>query len=90
MELQDETKSISTSKDLDNVILRGLSDSTATSSRPPSDSAAPSVCPPSKDTALVSIKGGIRGPFAGQHILNQKRTSVNRSKQLSKPSWNQF
>jgi hypothetical protein len=64
MELQEETGSVSTSEDADNVLLRGdsamrpLSDSTATSVRPPSDSVATSVRPSPEDTAPVGFKGG--------------------------------
>jgi hypothetical protein len=96
MELQEETESDSTAEDGDDVILRGdsavhpSSDLTATSVRPPSDLAASSVRLPPENTAPVGFKGGVRGPSAGRHIPNRKRPSVNRSKQLSKPSWNQF
>jgi hypothetical protein len=64
MELQEETESISTAEDGEDVILRGdsvvhpSSDLTATSVRPPSDSAADSVRPPPKNTAPVGFKGG--------------------------------
>jgi hypothetical protein len=63
MELQEETESVSTAEDADNVILRGdsavrpPSDLTATSVRPPSDSAASSVRQPPENTAPVGFKG---------------------------------
>jgi hypothetical protein len=53
MELQEETESVSTAEDGEDVILRGdstvrlPSDLTVTSVHPPSDSAADSICPPS-------------------------------------------
>jgi hypothetical protein len=96
MELQEENESVSTSEDAENVMLRGdfavrpPSDFAATSVRPSPDFAATSVHPPPENTALVGFKGGFRGPSASRHIPNRKRPSVNRSKQLSKPSWNQF
>jgi hypothetical protein len=96
MELQEETESVFTAEDGEDAILRGdsavrpPSDSTVTSIRPPSDSAASSVRPPPKNTAPVGFKGGFQGPSAGRHIPNRKRPSVNRSKRLSEPSWNQF
>jgi hypothetical protein len=64
MELQEETESVSTTKDAEDVILRGdsavhpPSNSTATIIRPPFDSAASSVRPPPKNTAPVGFKGG--------------------------------
>jgi hypothetical protein len=64
MELQEETKSVSTAEDAEDVILSGHStvrppsDSTATSVHPPSDSAASSVRPPRGNTAPVGFKGG--------------------------------
>jgi hypothetical protein len=64
MELQEETESVSTAEDGEDVFLRGdsvvrpPSDSTATSVRPPFDSAASSFCLPPKDTAPVGFKGG--------------------------------
>jgi hypothetical protein len=64
MELQEETKSVSTAEDTDNVILRGdsavrpLFDLNANSVRPPSDSAASSVRLPPENTAPVGFKGG--------------------------------
>jgi hypothetical protein len=64
MELQEETKSVSTAQDADNVILRGesavhpSSGLTITSVRPPSDSAATSVHPPPENTSPVGFKGG--------------------------------
>jgi hypothetical protein len=103
MELQEENESVSTNEDADNVILRGNSavhrpsDLSATSVRPSSDLSATSVCPPpdfavtsvrppTGDTATAGFKGGseVRPP------VDRKRPSVNRSKQLSKPSRNQF
>jgi hypothetical protein len=64
MELQEETKSVSTAEDGEDVILRGdpavrpSSNLTATSVRPPSDSAASSVRPPPEHTAPAGFKGG--------------------------------
>jgi hypothetical protein len=64
MELQEETESVSTAEDAEDVILRGdsavhpPSDSTVTSARPLSDSAASSVRPPPENTAPVGFKGG--------------------------------
>jgi hypothetical protein len=64
MKLQEETGSVSTAEDADNVILRGdsavrpSSDFTATSVRPPSDSAASSIRRPPENTAPVGFKGG--------------------------------
>jgi hypothetical protein len=64
MELQEETESVSTAKDGEDVILRGdsvvrlPSNLTATSVRPPSDFGATSVRPPPDNTAPVGFKGG--------------------------------
>jgi hypothetical protein len=64
MELQEETESVSTSEDADNVILRGYfavrppSDLTATSVRLSPDFAATSVRPSPENTAPVGFKGG--------------------------------
>jgi hypothetical protein len=64
MELQEETESVSTAKDGEDVILRGdsavrpPSNSTATIVRPPSNSAADSVRLPPKNTAPVGFTGG--------------------------------
>jgi hypothetical protein len=64
MELQEETESVSTTEDEEDVILRGHSmvrppsDSAATSVRPPYDSAASSVRLPSENTAPVGFKEG--------------------------------
>jgi hypothetical protein len=64
MELQEETESVSTSEDADNVILRGdfvvrpPSDFAATSVRPSPDFAATSVRPSPENTAPVGFKGG--------------------------------
>jgi hypothetical protein len=81
MELQEETESVPSAEDGEDAILRG--DSVV---RPPSDGGRTlleSVRRPK--TLLQSV---LRG--AGCHIPNRKRPSVNRSKQLSKPSWNKF
>jgi hypothetical protein len=93
MELQEETESFSTSEDTDNVIFRGPSvvglpsDFTATIVRPPSDSAVSSVRPPPENTAPVGLR---RDPRSVRRSTYSQRPSVSRSKQLSKPSWNQF
>jgi hypothetical protein len=63
MELQEETESVSTSEDANNVILRGdsavcpLSDFASTSVRPSPNFATTSVPPPPENTAPVGIKG---------------------------------
>jgi hypothetical protein len=80
MELQEVTKSVSTSEDADNVILRvdsavrPPSDLTATSLRPPSDSAASSVRSPPEDTAPVGFKGDPRS--VRRSTYSQPKTSV--------------
>jgi hypothetical protein len=77
MELQEETKSVSTAED---VILRGdsavppRSHSADTSVRPPSDSADTSVRPPPEDTAQVGFKGGPRS--VRRSTYSQQKTSV--------------
>jgi hypothetical protein len=92
MELQEETESVSTD---DDVILRANSTVhpspvlAGSDVRPPPGLFDSTVRTPSVDTAPVGFKGGVRGPSAGRLISNRKRPSVNRSKQLSKPSWNQ-
>jgi hypothetical protein len=64
MELQEETESVSTFEDSDNVLLRGdfavrsPPDFAATSVRPSPDLAATSARPPHENTAPVGFKGG--------------------------------
>jgi hypothetical protein len=64
MELQEETESVSTADDAEDVILRDSAvrlPSNATSVRPPSHLAASSVRPPPKNTAQFRFKGCNKG-----------------------------
>jgi hypothetical protein len=80
MELQEETESVSTDEDGEDVFLR--EDFTvrpppyfaATSVRPPSNSTASSLCPSPKNTAPVSLSGDPRS--ARRSTYSQPKTSV--------------
>jgi hypothetical protein len=80
MELQEETESVSTAGDGEDVILKGNtvvhppSDLTATSVRPPYDSAATSVRPPPKETAPAGFRGDPRS--VRRSTYSQPKTSV--------------
>jgi hypothetical protein len=84
MEIQEETESVSTAEDTDNVILRGLSavctlsNLTATSVRPLSDLTSSGVSPPPKNTAPVGFKGGseVRPPVGIFPTKNVRSSTV--------------
>jgi hypothetical protein len=92
IELQEETESVSTSEDADNVILRGdfavlpLSDFAATSVCPLPDFAATRVRPPPENTEVIFPTENIRPSTVPNNSVNPPGTSSEESDVPDRPN----